>query len=308
MVEVKETSELKNTGINSGLRAKGKFLNFIGVEIENQFSTKLKGKFLLIKYTNDKNREEEFLDYVLDTIPIYALSTEERARCNEETIRKLWKTAVKRFVKQSKTGEFGEIILFHLLELLENAVQVVNKMTLKTSGNMHYHGADAIHFGIDGELRILFLGESKTEQKAFSGVLKSALDSINDYDKDKEFNDINLATGYISDDLPQELKNEIKDYLDPTKNDLSKFTQTHAVLIMFEDKKFKELEKSYSGAELVNKVIEKYHEDIKDYISQIEKKVDEYPDLKNRRFLFFVIPCKDQKKLKEKFSEEINNG
>ncbi len=307
-MEIDKMNQENNSTTNNGVRAEDDFMNFVEVKLQEEISTKLKGKFLLIKYRHDKNREEEFLDHILNTIPNYALSTEERAKCSVGAIRELWKTAVKRFVKNSKTGEFGEIILFHLLELLENAVQVVNKMTLKTSGNMHYHGADAIHFGIDGELRILFLGESKTEQKIFSGVLKSALDSINEYSKDKELNDINLASGYMSDEIPDELKKEIKSYLDPATSDLSNFTQTHAVLIMFDDETLKELEQKHSGAELLNKVIDKYNDDIKDYIKQIEEKVDSYEDLKNKQFLFYVIPCKDIKKLRQKFFEEINNG
>lgn len=297
-----------NNNNSCGLRANDKFLNFIDVALEQQISTKLKGKFLLVKYEYDKNREEEFLEFILDNLTIYALDKQERDKLATEEIRKLWKTAVHRFVQNSKTGEFGELIIFHLLEVLEKSVQVVNKMSLKTSGKMHYHGADAVHFGSDGQIRTLFIGESKTGEN-FKDVLRSAFGAINDYYKEeKDEFEINLATGHISDNIPEDLKKEIKDYLDPSKKDKSNFTTTHTIFLGFQNQVLKELEQKYAGKELLEKVIDVYRQDIEKYIKAIEETLNSYEDLKNKRFLFFVIPFKDLNKLKQKFAQEIKNG
>lgn len=297
-----------NKNNSCGLRANDKFLNFIEVALEQQISTKLKGKFLLVKYEHDKNREEDFLEFILDNLTVYALDKQERDKLATDEIRKLWKTAVHRFVQNSKTGEFGELIIFHLLEVLENAVQVVNKMSLKTSGKMHYHGADAVHFGINDQLRVLFIGESKTGEN-FKGVLRSAFEAINEYYiEEKDDFEVKLATGHISDDIPEDLKKEIKDYLDPSKKDRGDFTTTHAIFLAFQNQVLKELEQKYAGKELLEKVIDVYHQDIQKYIKAIEETLDSYSDLKNKRFIFFVIPFKDLDKLKQKFTQEIKNG
>lgn len=150
-----------NNANQFGLRADREFLNYVEIPVEKEISSKIKGKFLLIKYTYDKNREEEFTDFILDSLMNYALSKEERESLDIQRARKLWETAIRRYVKNTKNfkgGEMGDIILFHLMEVVEQAVQIVNKMCLKTSGKMYYHGADAIHFGSDGDLRILFFG------------------------------------------------------------------------------------------------------------------------------------------------------
>jgi hypothetical protein len=194
------------------------------------------------------------------------------------------------------------------LEVVEQAVQIVNKMFLKTSGNMHFHGADAVHFGVDDDnLRILFLGESKTGQN-FSHVLTDAIKSVNGYcNEEKQTFEVDLAVGNISEDIPEELRQEIKNYLDPSKEDLSNFTEIYAIFLGFEHSILKELENKHSGDELISKVIETYRSEIERYIHLIEDKISEYPNLQNRRFLFYLLPFKDLNTIRNKVLEEIKN-
>lgn len=307
-------NEKKSFDVNSinqlGLRAKKDFLNYIEIQHEKEISSKIKGKFLLIKYAYDKNREDDFTDFILDSLMNYALSKEERESLDIQRARKLWETAIRRYVKNTKNfkgGEIGDIILFHLMEVVEQAVQIVNKMCLKTSGNMYYHGADAIHFGSDGDLRILFLGESKTGN-AFSQVLNDAIKSVHGYcNEEKQKFDIDLAVGNISEDIPTERRQEIENYLDPSKEDLSNFTEIYAIFLGFEHRILKELENKHSGDELISKVIEKYRSEIEKYIHKIEDKISEYPNLQNRRFLFYLLPFKDLEYIRKKVSEKIKD-
>ncbi|OPY88323.1 MAG: hypothetical protein A4E71_00534 [Smithella sp. PtaU1.Bin162] len=295
--------------INIGCRAKEDFANFLETaEIKDIFPSRVKGKFLLIKYTNDASRETDFLRYVFENLPLYSLSKEERDSLEPNTILRLWKTAVDRFVSNSKTGEFGEIILFHLLELFEGAVQIVNKMALKTSGEMHAHGADAIHFGLDGSLKTLYLGESKTYQ-SFGDALNKALSDINNYHKNggRQF-DIKLVSGNLPEDIPEETRKMIKDYLNPCKSDLFDFTEAHAVFIGYQYDSLQSIEQNHRGVELINKALELYRESIKQYLADIESKFKEFPDLANKNFLFFIIPFKDLKGSREKFAKAVENG
>ncbi len=49
------------------------------------------------------------------------------------------------FTKLSKSGEGGELILYTLLEVVLRIPQILCKMPLKTSSQMHVHGSDGIH-------------------------------------------------------------------------------------------------------------------------------------------------------------------
>jgi len=303
---------MNNTKEITGIRAKKEFMNFLeAIEIKDLFDTKVEGKFFLIKYTYERSREEELLSFIFDNITTYSLTKEERDRLSPERadeIMKLGRLAIQRFVTQSTTGEVGEIILFHLLECWEGAVQIVNKMALKTSGGMPVFGLDALHFKIDNATKVLYLGESKTGLK-FSEVLKKSLDGTKEYyQKQKKEFDINLASANISEDIPEETRKAIKEYLNPCKEDLSDFKETHAIFLGFQTDFLKEFETKYSGKELVEKVIESYRTEIQEYLQQIELKFNDYPELKEKRFIFFVIPFKELKGLRERFSKAVQNG
>ncbi len=295
----------------SGIRANNDILTFAEeVKAQELYNTKVKGRFLLITYTNDRNREDEFLEWLIENLPIYALPKEERIKKKysiQEGVR-LTRQAFKKFAKNAKTGELGEVILFYLLEVFEGAVQIVNKMPLKTSQNMYVNGADAIHFKADGNLRILYLGESKTGE-SFSRVLEDSFHDTDEYYKGGKMRfDIDLATGHLSTDILKQDRDMIKEYLNPFKKDLSKLAHVHAVFLGYHYKALSDFEGQLSGEELKNKVIEQYGKDIEKYLKSIEDKFDNYPKLKDKQFLFFVVPFKDLESLRKKFVKVIEGG
>lgn len=77
------------------------------------------------------------------------------------------------FTKLSKSGEGGELLLYTLLEVVLRIPQILCKMPLKTSSQMHVHGSDGIHGKVlpNGNLA-LYWGESKLH-----ATPKSAIDS-----------------------------------------------------------------------------------------------------------------------------------
>jgi hypothetical protein len=71
----------------------------------------------------------------------------------------------------------GELLLFLLMERLLGLPQLLAKMSLKTSGNVHVHGSDGVHasLGDDGILDV-YWGESKlykSSSDAFSDCFES---------------------------------------------------------------------------------------------------------------------------------------
>jgi hypothetical protein len=133
-------------------------------------------EYFMIACSVDNILEKEFIGELKNYIISYALKREEYPdpMTSQDAPRIVFK-AVNRFVDDSRTGEPGELILFVLLESQRNAPQILNKMSLKTSGNIHFHGLDGIHIGIKGDEINLYYGESKIE-KSIDSAIKNAID------------------------------------------------------------------------------------------------------------------------------------
>ncbi|MCL4400441.1 hypothetical protein M1316_00475, partial [Candidatus Parvarchaeota archaeon] len=66
--------------------------------------------------------------------------------------------------------------------------------------------------------------------KSFLEILKKSLEDVVEHEAVQKF-EIELATSNVSDDIPQEIKKVILDYLDPYKSDLSDFKTIHAIFL-----------------------------------------------------------------------------
>jgi hypothetical protein len=88
------------------------------------------------------------------------------------------------FTKLEKSGEGGELLLYFLMEVGLQIPQIMCKMALKTSTEMHIHGVDGVHaMGLpNGELA-LYWGESKVYDD-FESAARACLSSISPYLKD----------------------------------------------------------------------------------------------------------------------------
>jgi hypothetical protein len=75
------------------------------------------------------------------------------------------------FAKLEKSGEGGELLLYLLLESVLGLPQLLCKMPLKTSSEMHVHGVDGVHGKLlaNGNLA-LYWGESKVYARVNDGI------------------------------------------------------------------------------------------------------------------------------------------
>jgi hypothetical protein len=122
---------------------------------------------------------KQMLDYAIPRSQIAAAFTEFQTTKSTEAIVALEAKARSLFTDISNSGEGGEILLYYLAERVLEIPQVLCKMPLKTSAQMHYHGVDGVHAAVceaTGHLA-LYWGESKLHQK-MAGAITACFDSI----------------------------------------------------------------------------------------------------------------------------------
>ena len=105
-----------------------------------------------------------------------AIEAHERVISQKSTsdIFRLIERARTLFVDLDKTGEGGEMFLWALTEQLLGIPQVLSKMSLKTSGAVHFHGSDGVHANVNDATRKLelYFCESKMYSDLVSGLDK----------------------------------------------------------------------------------------------------------------------------------------
>lgn len=120
------------------------------------------------------------IDALVENLVLYSIPRNviEKARqrdlaedTTEHTIR-LWREARELFSKLELSGEGGELLLWAISELVFRFPQVIAKMDLKTSSQMHFHGVDGVYLSADAADNTLSLywGESKIYKNADSAI------------------------------------------------------------------------------------------------------------------------------------------
>lgn len=129
---------------------------------------------------NRRPRVNDFAKFIGTRITDYAIPRVEISRALNEALRtgstapitSLNTKARNLFTKLPKSGEGGEVLLSILAETLLRLPQLFTKMVLKTSAEMHVHGSDGIHVGVNdqsGNLAV-YWGESKLYKDAAAAV------------------------------------------------------------------------------------------------------------------------------------------
>ncbi len=142
-----------------------------------------------------------------------------RASENSNTrLVKLYREADALFTELVQSGEGGELLLFCIAEHILRLPQVLCKMDLKTANQMHYHGADGVHCGVDlatGQL-VVYWAESKiykNSTRAITDCLQSLAKLLLDPGGGDAQRDFQLLQRYMDVGDPA-LKAALQRYLD----------------------------------------------------------------------------------------------
>lgn len=178
---------------------------------------------------NSRPRVNDFAKFIGNRITDFAIPRKEINRAFEESDRThstapivaLNTKARNLFTNLQNSGEGGEVILSILAETFLQLPQLFTKMVLKTNSQMHVHGSDGVHVGVNeknGNLAI-YWGESKLYKDATSAVDK-CFSSLSPYlldaggSKSAQERDIQLMRDGLSLD-DANLFEALKHYLDP---------------------------------------------------------------------------------------------
>ena len=268
---------------------------------------KLTCRFFLIECTKDEIREEDFIQFIINRIIVYAL---QRKEYNQEGLtveesasrmRDIVKKAKSKFVRQPTTGEVGELILFLILES-QGILQLLNKMNLKSSGQMHYHGLDAIHIQIDDGI-ILHYGQSKMHSN-FSDGVNDAVKDIEQFDRDREEFEINLVSSYIDRSRYDKYADELVEFLSPysLKRNMSK---TNAVFIGY-NSVLMSTQKPESEPSLCDYLQNKHQKKHDNLFDTVNRSIKNNLSSDNRPTTFYILPFRNVGKFRTKFLEELD--
>lgn len=176
---------------------------------------------LAINYSDIKERKDDFLSELINTVVSWVYNNNKTKTLVDERVKEsgdfgnavnfITNLAFNKFRKGHPQGQFGELLLFNLLQHYYKAVPVLRKQRITTSVGHERFGADAIHYKKDGTNHLFILGESKCYESkyrfnaAFETSLSSIVDTFNKLDKELDL--------YLYDDfLEPELEDIVKEY------------------------------------------------------------------------------------------------
>lgn len=130
--------------------------------------------------------KDRIVDYAIPRKKIDAAKESLNKTGSTAALIKLQSEAKGLFTSLAKSGEGGELLVFAFAEAVFGLSQIICKMSLKTSSEMHYHGADGVYAeaGEAGVLKV-YWGESKLYGDASTAVrdcLKSLAPFLNEPD------------------------------------------------------------------------------------------------------------------------------
>jgi hypothetical protein len=168
-----------------------------------------------LDYENKKYRQSDLVKLIRDTVLFFALTSDELSKINSETIHKFQRRAWKRISDRpkEKKGDYGELLLFLILEVFYPARKLVTKVRLRSSFGDEIKGFDCAHFSFDENDELcLWLGEAKFHQ-SFSSAITKAADTINEHISNKTLKDeISILEGNNI-EIDEEIREKVENYL-----------------------------------------------------------------------------------------------
>lgn len=297
--------EFLNTRLNIEKQDLEKILYFFS----EQSSPNITCNFYLIQCTTEYDREKDFIKFILRYIIPYVLKRKEYLPENitKEAyltkIRDIYIRAKRSFMtKNPITGEGGELILFLLLES-EGIVQLLNKMNLKMNHEIPVLGLDAIHIQAKNGVIFLHYGESKM-YKNFDEGMREAVNTLENFNDEKEEEDLNLVSSYIDNSKFDKYADKIIDLISPYKGNKENLSKANSVFIGYNWDVLSNCSE-HKGRELGNYLKSEYIKSHKELFRKTKDRITKAKNTDGRSFNFYILPFKDIDEFRQNFLKEL---
>jgi len=256
--------------------------------------------------------QDEFLHEISQYITDYVFTHDEIKKYSSGKTRKemrryeeKYREIIQLYVRDSRTGEIGELILFLILEKFLQAPQLVNYMTTsKLSGKEYSKGFDNIHFGLINDNLVFYIGESKSYKNGTKG-LRDAFKSIKEILDERQvenFRYIAQNNIFKREIHNKEFENLIVKYFNPNRKakDRKLAKEIYTIFVAFEFDKIEEIIQN-------GKLQEEYEKRIKNIEKNLKNYKEEF-DLVGKNFVLIILPIKKIQKLRDDFVKLLGCG
>lgn len=266
--------------------------------------------------------EKEINNEIEKTIDDYTTATEieHREAITREVHFKTYREASKFFKTKtvdSKSGKYGELLLFGIVEALLNCKMIAHKITNLTNYHDEIKGGDGIFMG-EYELKngtknnAYLIGESKVWQN-YSGAKKDALDSINRFYSSENQASFNTQEFFIAKkdiykivDTSKIDIDELYNRLDLKSEEFKQQIAVHPILIMYDTKNYEKLMvKASNNTDLTMLISKNVQSNLRKTLESIKNKVKEYSELEKVYLDFILIPINSVEKFNKTMDDLI---
>jgi hypothetical protein len=263
--------------------------------------------------------KDKFYNELFDDIPAFAFGTDVMNRKIEEiglvpTVREAMKKiySIKEIQEASreylnskstedkyiKRGEFGELLLYHLLHEYFGADALISKIYFKDSVGGVAHGFDAVH--VDTSRRILWLGESKLYKNSSTAINELANDVMNHFNVNFFESEFQIITNRVHD-----TKINCDDYiiklLDPETKILNKLASINVCLFAaFDSNSLSHFNK--------NNFEETLKEEVKKLNDKMNKLLSEHLWIKHLNIYLLTFPLDNKREFVSSLHQKLKGA
>ncbi|MBI1286743.1 MAG: DUF1837 domain-containing protein [Flavobacteriales bacterium] len=263
-------------------------------------------------------RTKDLVDFIATKIVDYSIPKKSIDEAKESFIRtnstdkilELQAKAKMLFTDLKQTGELGEMLLYVLVQEVLGFPQLISKMSLKTSGKLHYQGADGIHVHFDSkdDTLSLYWGESKMEKTLNSG-LTNCFNSLKGFLLDTygsgsvQERDLMLITQNIFDNTNNpKLEDAIVKYFDLDDDASNKLKYKGVCFVGFDSKHYP----SNPHEKTLADIKKLFEAEIESWLKTSGSKIKNHVNLEKFEIHVFLIPFPSVEDLRNQFLKIVS--
>ncbi|MFT8883406.1 MAG: DUF1837 domain-containing protein [Liquorilactobacillus hordei] len=274
--------------------------------------------------------KEKFYNELFDDIPAFAFGTDVMNKklsesgiipTAREAMKKLYaipeiQAAQKEYLNSTNTedkylkrGEFGELLLYHLLHEYFNADALISKIYFKDSASIPAHGFDAVH--VDLEKETLWLGESKLYISSTSAIDELVKDVVGFRDKNGKEHKGHFNTDFFNSefqiitnrvhDTGKEYPEFIEKLIDPNTKTLDKLANINIALFAgFNSKALKDFDETTFSDSL--------NSEIEELIVKSKNGLSKHSWNQHLNLFLFMFPLDDKREFVSSLHQKLKGA